>query len=208
MFCTYLTIYKGNLLPPFYIGHTTVSKINNGYRGSVSSKRYKKLWIDELQSNPTLFTTKILAIYNTREDALNAEAKLQRMLKCKDNPLYINMASADRKFSVEKAGKNNPMYGSKRTGQQNPMYGRKHSDETRRKMRESGGRTAGIPKSAEHRRKIADANRGRKLSPESRKLVSENMPRFTCEFCGIRAIAVNYKRWHGPNCKHSTIKKF
>lgn len=33
LYCTYLTSYFGNKLPPFYIGYTTVANINRGYRG-------------------------------------------------------------------------------------------------------------------------------------------------------------------------------
>ena len=31
MYCVYLTIYTGNKLPPFYIGSTSLKKINKGY---------------------------------------------------------------------------------------------------------------------------------------------------------------------------------
>jgi hypothetical protein len=52
IYCTYLTIYSGNKLPPFYIGSTSVNRISNGYHGSVSSKRYKSIWLEELKTNP------------------------------------------------------------------------------------------------------------------------------------------------------------
>lgn len=51
IYCTYLTTYFGNKLPMFYIGSTSVSKIKNGYRGSVSSKQYKTVWMKELKEN-------------------------------------------------------------------------------------------------------------------------------------------------------------
>jgi hypothetical protein len=35
MFAVYLTSYKGNKLPPFYIGSSSVSALNSGYHGSV-----------------------------------------------------------------------------------------------------------------------------------------------------------------------------
>jgi hypothetical protein len=38
MYCVYLTIYKGNNLPPFYIGSTSIDKIDGGYHGSVMSE--------------------------------------------------------------------------------------------------------------------------------------------------------------------------
>jgi hypothetical protein len=70
MFCTYLTTYKGNKLPMFYVGSTSVSKINNGYRGSVASKAYKQIWISELKNNPQLFETRIISLHNKREEAI------------------------------------------------------------------------------------------------------------------------------------------
>lgn len=45
LYCTYLTVYKGNKLPPFYIGYTSVDNIlNKSYRGSPESKKYKSVW--------------------------------------------------------------------------------------------------------------------------------------------------------------------
>ena len=31
MYCVYLTIYRGNKLPPFYIGYSSINKIKAGY---------------------------------------------------------------------------------------------------------------------------------------------------------------------------------
>ena len=44
MYCVYLTVYSGNLLPMFYIGSSSVKKIQNGYCGSISSKKYKNVF--------------------------------------------------------------------------------------------------------------------------------------------------------------------
>jgi hypothetical protein len=80
IYCTYLTVYKGNKLPPFYIGSTSVVKINNGYRGSVKSKKYKEIWKSELKNNPNLFTTKIVTIHDSRQEALDKEDLLHKKL--------------------------------------------------------------------------------------------------------------------------------
>jgi len=57
-FCVYLTIYRGNKLPPFYLGYTKANKIKNeNYHGSVSSKKYKQIFNKEIKENPELFTT-------------------------------------------------------------------------------------------------------------------------------------------------------
>lgn len=77
MYCTYLTIYSGNLLPPFYIGYTKVSKISKDYHGTVSSRKYKDIWISELKHRPHLFKTKILSLHDNIIDAQTKEIKLQ-----------------------------------------------------------------------------------------------------------------------------------
>lgn len=60
-YCVYLTIYTGNKLPIFYIGSTSVKKFMNGYRGSVSSKEYGKIWKEEIKLNPHLFISRLLS---------------------------------------------------------------------------------------------------------------------------------------------------
>lgn len=90
LYCIYLTIYRGTKLPIFYLGSTSVQKIENGYRGSVSSNEYKSIWLTELKTNPHLFTTKILSTYLTRKEAYNSEHRLHRLLKTHKNPLYTN----------------------------------------------------------------------------------------------------------------------
>lgn len=92
MYCVYVTFYKGNLLPPFYIGYTTVAKVESGYHGTVKSLAYMKIWKSELKNNPDLFKTKILSLHESRKDASSKETLLQRLLNVHTNPLYINRA--------------------------------------------------------------------------------------------------------------------
>jgi hypothetical protein len=93
LYCIYLTIYQGTKLPMFYVGSTSVQKIQNGYRGSVSSEDYKTIWLTELKNNPQLFTTKILSTYPTRDEAYDIEHKIHQLLKTYKNPLYINRST-------------------------------------------------------------------------------------------------------------------
>ena len=94
-FCTYLTIYKGNKLPPFYLGSGTLYNIQNkNYFGSVSSITYKNIWKGELKNNPHLFDIKILRTFKTRSEAYLSEEKLQTLLNVVKNPLYINKGIA------------------------------------------------------------------------------------------------------------------
>jgi hypothetical protein len=100
-YCVYLTIYTGNKLPIFYIGSTSVKKFMNGYRGSVSSKEYGKIWKEEIKLNPHLFSSRLLSVHSSREEAFNSEEKLQRSLNVINNSLYVNKSFANAKFSLK-----------------------------------------------------------------------------------------------------------
>jgi len=124
IYCTYLTIYKGNKLPPFYIGSTSALKISEGYRGSVQSKKYKQIWLSELKDNPHLFETQILTTHTTREEALNREESMNH-----------GKGMLGRKHSEKtKTQMSKNSYHRGRFGSNSPIYGRKHSDESKRKM--------------------------------------------------------------------------
>ena len=92
--CVYLTIYNGNLLPPFYIGSTSLERLRKGYHGSVCSKRHTPNWKHEIKHNKHLFQTKILKIFDTRREALEYERFIQIKLKVCGNPLYMNLSTA------------------------------------------------------------------------------------------------------------------
>ena len=100
IYCTYLTIYSGNKLPMFYIGSTSIDKINRGYHGSVRSKQYREIWEEELKTNNHLFRTKIITTHQYRIEALDKEAFLQRSLNSTNNILYINKSIARRGFGA------------------------------------------------------------------------------------------------------------
>lgn len=119
MYCTYLTIYKGNLLPRRYIGSSRVDKIIDGYRGSVSSKQWKHTFDSEIRSSPHLFKTRILKTFVTREEATNEELRLHILYDVVKSNLYMNQSIARPNgfFGRDVSGENNPMYGKKRTGE-------------------------------------------------------------------------------------------
>lgn len=94
MFVTYLTIYSGEKLPPFYIGSTYKDRLGKGYHGSVKSKKYQSIWENEIKSNPHLFETRILSSHADREDALKKEEEIQKLFDVVRSPLFINMAYA------------------------------------------------------------------------------------------------------------------
>jgi hypothetical protein len=156
IYCTYLTIYLGNKLPPFYIGSSTIDRIKSGYRGSVSSKKYKNIWESELKQNPHLFQTKIITTHKTSTEARQKELFFHESLNVVKSDMYINLSVARQKgfFGMDVSGTNNPRYGYK-WGDEHPkgMLGKKHSDETKTKW--SNSRKGSIPwnlgkKSPEH----------------------------------------------------------
>lgn len=114
MFCTYLTIYYGSLLPRRYVGSTSISNIHTGYHGSVLSEEWKEIWNQELISNPHLFKTRILTLHDTREKALEKEKEIQIKYDVVKNPNYINksLANPNGFFGMNVSGKNNPNYGN------------------------------------------------------------------------------------------------
>jgi len=136
IYCTYLTTYKGNKLPMFYIGSTKTDNITkNNYKGSVSSKKYSLLWGKELKENPHLFVTKIISYHKTDEEAREMELLFHRALNVVKSPLYVNMSEArvNGFFGRDVSGKNNPRYGST-WGDSHPkgMLGKRHSEKTKK----------------------------------------------------------------------------
>ena len=115
MYIVYLVKYKGDKLPPYYIGSTSLKKIKNGYRGSIKSRKYKNIFKDELKNNLHLFEYEILGEYESRKDALKNELKKQKELNVVKSDLYFNesFASVNGMFGRDVKGKNNPMYGKK-----------------------------------------------------------------------------------------------
>jgi hypothetical protein len=154
MYCTYLTIYSGDKLPPYYIGSTSIKKYNEGYCGSVTSKKYKSIWNEELKSNRHLFDTIILTEHETRTEALAQELAYQKAKDVVRNPDFINMAIAAPNgcFGMDVSGDlnvwyNNPIWKGRKqtedhrtkralaiTGDKNGMFGKTHSEESLQKI--------------------------------------------------------------------------
>jgi len=99
-YCIYLTHYLGNKLPPWYFGSGTISKIENGYNGSVSSKKYKKIWVQERKNNPHLFKTKILRKFYKRNMATIAEYIYQKRHNLIYNDKYMNKSLAIKWYRI------------------------------------------------------------------------------------------------------------
>jgi len=156
IYCTYLTTYLGNKLPPFYIGSSSVEKIQNGYKGSVSSKLYKTIWDSEVKTNPHLFKTIIISIHNSSEDARCRELKFHLHFKVVNSCMYANRALA----------KPNGFHGSNVQKQNHPRWGDHHTTESKIKIGlKNKGKTPhnkGVPMSESMKQRISNT---KKLNP-------------------------------------------
>lgn len=150
MYCVYLTVYRGNLMPRCYIGHSTVVRVNSGYRGSVLSKAYREIWKRELKDNPQLFKTRMLSIWGTREDASKEEVRIQKKYSVHNNPRFINRhinaesffsggtpVSQETKDKISKTKASHPYKHPPEVIERirQARLGKKHSETTRYKMK-------------------------------------------------------------------------
>jgi hypothetical protein len=119
MYCVYLTTYIGDKLPKYYVGSSSLLKIQNGYKGSVSSKEWKHIWNFEIKEHPELFSVAVVSKHNTRVEALNAELQYQLKHNVVESKEWINksLSQPDGFFGMDVSGKNNPMYGKSRVGE-------------------------------------------------------------------------------------------
>lgn len=173
IYCTYLTVYSGNKLPPLYIGSTSIKNIEEGYHGSVTSKKYKEIWTTELKENPHLFETQILTTHSTREEAFEEEVRYQLEHNVVRSPLYMNMAYANKKFICEshtdetkkiisEAVKKRFQSPEERLKSSEIMKKRYQSEEAR-KITSYAMKGVKFPsRSEEHRRKLSESNRNRR----------------------------------------------
>jgi hypothetical protein len=143
IYCTYLTVYKGNKLPKFYIGSTSINRIENGYVGSVTSKKYAKIWKYEVRYNKHLFKTKIISKHSSRQEAFEKELSLQLALNVQKNPLYVNLGYAQPNgcYGLGLKGKDHwskqpGMVHNAKTNHPRGMLGKKHPESRNRYMSE------------------------------------------------------------------------
>ena len=148
-YCVYITVVNDVTLklPTFYIGSSSVDRVNNGYHGTPQSKKYKKLWKEELKRNPHNFSTHILSHHETRQEALAAELALQQEHNVVKSPAFINRSEA----------RPNGFFGMDVRGENGPFYNRTHSKESIQKMRD---KHTGKILSTEHKYKIKESLSG------------------------------------------------
>jgi hypothetical protein len=140
-YVVYLVTYSGDKLPKYYIGSTSIEKINNGYLGSVKSKKWKTIFELEIKNNKELFNSEILSYHETRQDALSEELRIQKEQNVVKSNEYINESLASKngffgmaitdehKIMLSKIAKETHEKGklhklTPMCGKNNPMYGK------------------------------------------------------------------------------------
>lgn len=171
-YCTYITHYSGKILPPNYIGSTSIEQINNGYYGSVTSKKYKSIWKYELKTHPELFSIDIISTHDTRREATYKELQLQKMFNVVKSDLFINLSYATK----------NGCFGSDKTKENNPNYRKSPSNETRLKqsisMEGRPSKKKGIPLSKDTKQKMSKSREGNSYAAKYYEIIDPNNNKF------------------------------
>ena len=174
MYAVYLTIYYGDKLPPFYIGSSSIKKIQNGYCGSIRSKKYKILFYEEIKKNKHLFEVIIISTHNTRSEAIDFELELQKSFDVVKSNNFFNESFA----SI------NGMFGRDVSGSNNPMYGKTHTEKTKKILSEKRGNCKRFEITDEFRNKVSNIHKGKITSDETKQKISETKKGMISTFKG------------------------
>ena len=159
MYCVYKTTYFGSNMPKYYIGSTSIEKIEKGYKGSVKSRKWKDIWLNETENYPELFHVEILSVHETREEALQEELKLQKLYDVVKSNEWINesYAQVNGFFGRDTSGKNNPMYG--KAAEVASRWARENPEKASERSRKAAKKQWSDPEKA---KKKCEAMRGKK----------------------------------------------
>jgi hypothetical protein len=165
IFVVYITFYRGNKMPPFYIGYSTEGRVKRGYNGSVNSQKYKAIWRQERRDNPHLFKTVILQRFEIEQDAKDRERLIHLFFHVSNNSMFINQAIANNGFqrsTKSQFKKGHPVPEELRQKLRDLKTGTKASIETRLKQSLAG--LARGPRSEETKQRISESNMGHSVS--------------------------------------------
>lgn len=160
-FCVYLTTYSGSELPAFYIGHTSVLKTENGYNGTVTSKKYKAIWDKERQDHPELFKTEIISKHQNKKEANSREREVQKHFGAVQSGDFVNIAYASKDFFHDQ---HHTEETKAKISAKSKLH--RHTAKTKLKMSESQKRVPRQKASEETKLKMSLTRKGKKQSPE------------------------------------------
>jgi hypothetical protein len=159
----------------FYIGVGGLSKQDPTYKRARSKYRSNRIW--KSITSKTDYKVEIVLDNISPEKALEEEAvfiKLHGRIDLNNGSL-ANLTNGGEKNPGWKAPIEFSLNQSKRVkGKGNPMYGRTHTQETRDKIRESKKQ---LPVNMDVINKLAEINRGKKRSEETKALMRKNAKR-------------------------------
>ena len=123
-------------------------------------------WRKHLQEHGSDVTVEVLGIYEVQDECLSVAREFSQSNDIVSSEGWANL--------VEELGKN----GASLKGERNPFYGKTHSPESFQKMKlfKTGNKiNSNRVVSAEHRKKLSDALKGRKNPSISQKLTGRKL---------------------------------
>lgn len=223
-YIVYITHYKGDKLPTWYIGYTTLNRFKKGYNGSITSKRYSKIYKEEQANNKLLFRTKILSYHNSKEEALEEERRLHIKHYVNKNPKYMNMSISKTKFNhtgctvIIKNGEYTSILSEEYDPSKHltPAHGKvtvKEDNTFKQISKEEflkGGyktHTSGLVPVKDINGKISQITKEEFAKHKNKKYfhvtkgTKRNYKNEICYKCGFEGRDSQIKQWHNENCK-------
>lgn len=205
IYCVYITICSNPSLPMFYIGSSNVFKVQSeNYHGSVSSKKYKSIWIEIINSKKDL-STHILSVHETRNEALDAERELQLEYDVARSNIFINRAivNLNNKWGYSQEGipktggaaKGVPKTGKRAKGMPNlgkVAKGVPNIGKSAKGMPNTGGKAKGVPNTGKSAKGLPNTGKNAKGSTQIIVL---------CPHCSKSGGISLMTRYHFNNCK-------
>lgn len=142
------------------------------------------------------------------------KAKLRAMVRTPEHCANISKSKAGKAIHTPES---RARLSEMNSGEKNPFFNKQHSEETKQHLSLVRLGVSKPPRSAEHRKSLSDANKGKPMSKEKRESMSQylfksgsehpfagGLPdsmKTTCEHCGKSMSKSMHTRWHGDRCK-------
>ena len=132
----------------------------------------------------------------------------ENIQKGKDHPMFgrhhsdkSKIIMREKKLGKKLSNEHKKRLSESHKGRISPNKGKKLSTQWKQKI---GNSVRGHICSQVKKDKISKANKGKKRTEKQRKQLSErnkNSPKLLCLYCNRLIDKMNYKKWHGDNCK-------
>lgn len=203
----YYYLYKltNKINGKIYVGVHQTDDVNDGYMGSggdLLSRAKAKYGVESFDKCILEFFSSAEEMYAKEREIVNEEFVSRNdnynvALGGRGGFFHINTEEMKEKYKDQRS--------KRMSGENNHFYGKTHTEEVKVMLAEKASKQwAGIPKSDEHKRKIAESNTGKTFSNERKKNISESKkgksPKFTCSCGKIIGGSYNFKL-HQSACK-------